>query len=77
MVILDYSAMKVNIREFKPSELEIATEAYAEIENKPYINVVLASATSFNNLREAYPNYFADIKNFIKIMNNLVRKYEK
>jgi len=77
MVILDYSAMKVNIREFKPSELEIATEAYAEIENKPYINVVLASATSFNTLREAYPNYFADIKNFIKIMNNLVRKYEK
>lgn len=76
MVILDYGKMKVTIREFKSSELEIATRSYAEIESKPNINVVLASATSFKTLREAYPNYFADIKKFIKMVKNIVRKYE-
>lgn len=61
---------------FSEKNIEMHTIAYSEIENKPNINVVLASATSFNTLREAYPNYFADIKEFIKLMKNIVRKYK-
>lgn len=71
MIILDYNKMRISIHEFKSSELEITTRSYAEIESKPNINAVLAVATSFNILREAYPNYFSDIKEFIEIIKTL------
>lgn len=71
MIILDYNKMRISIHEFKSSELKITTRSYAEIESKPNINAVLAVATSFNILREAYPNYFSDIKEFIEIIKTL------
>ena len=75
VVVLDYSIMKVKIYDFKASELEVATQAYAQIEKEPMKNVVLVSASSFKTLREAYPNYFADISGFIKIIRNIFIKY--
>lgn len=78
MVVLDYSLMKVNVHEFKSSQLEIAMKAYEQIE-KDFTkkNVVLTSANSFNALREAYPNYFADISGFIIMLRDIFRKYEE
>jgi len=35
-------------------------------------NVVLVSTNSLENLKEAYPNYFADMKNFIAALKNIV-----
>lgn len=75
VIVLDYSIMKVKVYNFKSSELEIATQAYAQIEKEPKKNVVLVSANSFKTLKEAYPNYFADISGFIQIMRNILKKY--
>lgn len=75
MLILDYLNKKITIKTFKSSEIEIATKAYGEIENSPDINVVLVSATSFDSLKEAYPNYFADISGFVRILKNIMKKY--
>lgn len=72
LLILDYETRKVEIRSFKQSMLEAATNAYDKIENETDKNVVLVSAKSFNELREAYPNYFVDISDFINMVNNII-----
>lgn len=76
VIVLDYSIMKVNVYNFRASELEAATQAYAKIEKEPKKNVVLVSASSFKTLREAYPNYFADISGFIQKMRDILKKYD-
>lgn len=35
-------------------------------------DVVLVSAESFDNLQEAYPNYFVDIREFVTIMRDIL-----
>lgn len=77
VVVLDYSIMKVHVYDFKSSEFEAATRAYAKIEKLPKKNVVLVSANSFKTLREAYPNYFADISGFIQIIRDIFKKYKR
>lgn len=74
VIVLDYSTMAVTVYNFKSSELEAASQAYAEIEKEPNKNVVLVSANSFKTLREAYPNYFADISEFIQIIQDICSK---
>lgn len=73
LLILDYSIRKVKIRQFSYSELDIATQAYGNIEKETNKNVVLVSAKSFNELREAYPNYFVDISEFISMVQNIIK----
>lgn len=68
MLILDYLNRKITIKTFKSSEIEIATQFYSEVEKSADKNTVLVSATSFDSLREAYPNYFADISGFVRIL---------
>lgn len=75
LLILDYATKKVRIAEFKPSQLEAATKAYGNIEKETDKNVVLVSAKSFNELREAYPNYFIDISEFINMIQEIIKKY--
>lgn len=73
ILILDYDTKRLRILYYKPSDIAEATEVYnaIEAENRENIDTVLVSATSFASLRAAYPNYFSDIKEFIK----LVRRY--
>ena len=75
MIVLDYSIKRVKVYDFKSSELEIATKIYIQLENEANKNVVLTSANSFNTLKEAYPNYFADISEFIKMVREIIKKY--
>lgn len=75
LLILDYSTKKVRIAEFKPSQLEAATKAYGNLEKETDKNVVLVSAKSFNELREAYPNYFVDISEFINMIQKIMKDY--
>ena len=54
----------------------------AEINAQDNEIIVLVSAESINNLRKAYPNYFADCKNFLIYMkdgleNNIKRMENK
>ena len=73
LLILDYASRNIRIRQFKSSQLEVATQAYESIEKKTDKNVVLVSAKSFNELREAYPNYFVDISEFIKMIQKIAK----
>lgn len=73
LLILDYSDHQVHIRSFTSSQLEIATQAYGNIEKETNKNVVLVSAKSFKELKEAYPNYFVDISEFISMVRNIIK----
>ena len=76
ILILDYINRKVSVKTFKSSNIEIATHVYSQIENKTNNNVVLVSASSFDLLREAYPNYFVDISKFINIIDDILNNYD-
>lgn len=71
LLVLDYSKRQIQIRSFPSTRLEVATQAYGEIEKETDKNVVLVSAKSFKELREAYPNYFVDISEFIKMIQKI------
>jgi Region found in RelA / SpoT proteins len=62
----------INITQYKTSEFNKATEAYLAREKQAKENtaldVVLVAASSMHALRNAYPNYFADSREFLKYM---------
>lgn len=57
------------------SKSDLAMLIYNNIEafKDPYSDVVLVSASSFNELKAAYPNYFADINDFLYIMSEILK----
>lgn len=71
---LDLRQKLLKISSYMTTEIDLATKIYNDIEsyNNPNIDTVLVSATSFETLRAAYPNYFADISKFVKIMREIV-----
>lgn len=71
---LDFERKMLNVRAFSTNQINIATEIYNKIEsvNNPKIDSVLVSASSFDTLKAAYPNYFTDITDFIDIMRNFL-----
>lgn len=75
ILLLNYDKMTVNVKPFKSSNLETATKIYEKIEQGVNINVVLVSASSFETLRLAYPNYFADISYFVKKIRYVVENH--
>lgn len=72
---LNFQEQMLKISGFKTEQIEIATNAYNKIEslNDTNIDVVLVSATSFEELKAAYPNYFTDITKFITMMRELLK----
>lgn len=75
ILLLNYNKKTVSVRAFKSSSLETATKVYSQIEQNSDINVVLVSASSFETLKLAYPNYFADISAFINKLETIIAKY--
>lgn len=62
-------------------DLEVATQEYLKIEKrsltgKSYV-AALVSVDSIGEIEDAYPNYFADSKNFIEYIQILNAAYEK
>ncbi len=76
ILLLNYNKMMVNVKPFKSSNLEMATKIYGQIEQSSNINVVLVSASSFETLRLAYPNYFADISYFVKKLRRVIENHD-
>ena len=76
ILLLNYEEMTVNVKPFKSSNLETATKLYERIEQESDLNVVLVSASSFETLRLAYPNYFADISYFVKKLRTIIKNYD-
>lgn len=76
ILLLNYDKMTVNVKPFQYSDLETATKLYGKIEQGSNINVVLVSASSFETLRLAYPNYFADISYFVTKLRRVIENYD-
>lgn len=70
IMVLDYQLFRLAVQGFTENEFEIASKVYDHIESMihPYIDVVLVSTESVNDLRSAYPNYFADVREFLRIV---------
>lgn len=70
-------AHQLRVTQFGPSELQIATEQYLLKEEQAKIddsyNVVLVSANNVHALKAAYPNYFAQSKDFLKHLNTVLK----
>lgn len=77
LLILDIEKNQLSIQSFKPSESELATMEYNEIEKMSDLtkDIVLVSAKSFDILQAAYPNYFTDIGNFIRDINRILNTF--
>lgn len=74
VLILNYKDKLLRVRGFSTNQIELATKVYNEIEatNNPDIDAVLVSATSFDSLKAAYPNYFTDISQFVEMMRRIL-----
>lgn len=74
ILTLDHNQKNLKIDHFNPSQIEIATTAYDQIEatKDPDIDTVLTGASSFDDLRIAYPNYFGDIRDFVSIVGETI-----
>jgi putative GTP pyrophosphokinase len=73
---LDTLLKKITITQYSKREEEKAIKDYAEAEKKIYgkkeYDVVLVGADSFVDLKNAYPNYFLDIKEFLKYLKKII-----
>lgn len=74
VLILNYKDKLLRVRGFSSTQIELATKVYNQIEatNNPNIDVVLVSATSFDTLKAAYPNYFTDISQFVDMIRRIL-----
>lgn len=66
VLILDYNTRRVTIRAFPKTEIKEATILYGSYEGKDNIDAVLVSVDSISALKKAYPNYFLNVKEFLK-----------
>ena len=67
-MILNYATRRLQIKQFKSSEVDASNKVYSAIENMRSIlkiDAVLVRVTSFKELKKAYPNYFNDIGEFV------------
>lgn len=72
ILLLDYEIGRLKVIYFSPSDVDRANTEYSRIENiclKSKEDAVLVRASSFQALRNAYPNYFLDIGEFIDIVH--------
>ncbi len=71
---LDIITYKLTIDYFTMNQIEEAVQLYNHMESLqiPIFNTVLVSASSFDTLKRAYPNYFLDVTQFITIMKELL-----
>lgn len=73
---IESGAVNIEIRRFKRDQLEAATTAYKIIEQQrqagKLIDGVLVSAQSLQDLRKAFPNYFADSKDFRNLLHSII-----
>jgi hypothetical protein len=78
LIILEPARAFLTIKSFSKNELDNANKEYIEYEKKgedeKKYQVVLVSTSSIEALRKAYPNYFLDTKEFLKILTRIKKK---
>jgi len=76
LIVLDLEKKVLQFRPFLEGALDAATEAYGEVENKirngASLNAVLVRTSSMDELRRAYPSYFADTQGFLRGLKSVV-----
>jgi hypothetical protein len=76
IILLNSDAKTIRVFDF--SSNEEAAEKYIELEKenlgKPHIQSVLVSVDSLQALRSAYPSYYLDTTQFVKIVNDLIER---
>lgn len=81
LIVLKFKERRVSIQSYARKDLERATDDYAGLEKRitdgEAMHAVLVSANSLKSLRQAYPSYFLDTKEFIKYLEKVAREYEK
>ncbi len=77
---LDITGEKLNITGYTKGQEEKAISDYARAEKrnqgKKEYDVVLVGVDATNDLRKAYPNYFADTKEFLENLKKILNKTE-
>jgi len=72
---LEENVSRIKIIQYSQDRIQEATDKYMELEKRAIqeaeYDVVLVSASSIHNLKTAYPNYFADSKQFIKFYEKI------
>lgn len=68
IIILNTKLKQVSIKGYPAREYEKAVTEYSKIEqdSDEYTDVVLVSAGKLKSLKQAYPNYFLDIRGFVE-----------
>jgi len=78
LVKIDFNEKKVQVQSFPYNMFETATEEYLQYEKvaakKTGLVVALVSSNSIENLKEAYPNYFADSALFVYYLSEVEKK---
>lgn len=68
----------IMVTQFKTADLDRATQSYLQKEKQAKsdvsYDVVLVAASSMHALHSAYPNYFADSKDFVKYLSRVLAK---
>lgn len=76
VLVLNYNSRRLRILYFLPSQIDEANRLYTHIESYRKVNgidAVLVRAASFGDLKAAYPNYFADIGDFLSLVSEYLK----
>lgn len=75
ILLLNYENKMLRVYSFPHQKLEAATMAYNKIEanNDENVDAVLVAANSLDTVKDAYPNYFVDISEFVGIMREITK----
>lgn len=81
LVMLDIKERMLTIKSYKDGEFDLANKKYTEEERKnagdSFKQVVLVSTESIHELRDAFPNYFLDTKEFLLKMNGIKKSFTR
>ncbi len=80
LILIDLNKNTLNAKFFGSDDYSVAIKYYLSEEEHSEKNlgtvVALVSTTSIKNLKEAYPNYFADSTVFLNLLNYVLDQYE-
>ncbi|PKO00657.1 MAG: (p)ppGpp synthetase [Chloroflexi bacterium HGW-Chloroflexi-5] len=78
LIILDSKEKTVSVKSYSGNSLEIALQDYAGYEKSAsegrLIEPVLVSAGKIDMVRKAYPSFFLDISEFLRIVQKIITK---
>lgn len=82
IIILDTKEKTVKIKAYAKTNYKEAVSDYSKEEQDAsnHVDVVLVSAGKLKSLKQAYPNYFLDVKDFadrVKVINKVIEEQTK